>query len=146
MAGLQLDALAAFLRTIKPPESPYDVYIAGYMTALSDAAKAGMEIFNGKGTCSTCHTPPLFTNNAFRNNQRNATFSGKTDPLAGFVGTGPTGYANVPQLRGIKGTAPYMHNGALGTLEQVVRFYNKSFSLGLIDRELSQLLEFLRSL
>jgi cytochrome c peroxidase len=142
----QLDALAAFVKTIKPPESAYDRYINGDPTALTEDALKGMDLFLGKATCSTCHTPPLFTNNKIRNNQKNATFSGRTDLGAGFVGTGPNLYFNVPQLRGLILTGPYMHNGALGTLGQVVRFYNQSLSLGLTPQEIGQLVEFLRSL
>jgi len=142
----QLDALTAFVKTIKPPESAYDKYINGDSTALTEDAVKGLDLFLGKATCSTCHTPPLFTNNKIRKNQINATFSGRTDLGAGFVGTGPNLYFNVPQLRGIILTGPYMHNGALGTLGQVVRFYNQSLSLGLTAQEISQLVEFLRSL
>jgi cytochrome c peroxidase len=142
----QLDALAAFVKTIRPPESAYDKFIAGDSTALTEEAARGMELFLGKGTCSTCHTPPLFTNNKFRKNQKDATFSGKTDLGAGFVGTAGNLYFNVPQLRGVSLTGPYMHNGALGTLAQVVRFYNQSLSLGLTDQEVQDLLEFLRAL
>ncbi len=142
----QLNALAAFVSSIKPPQSAYDRFVGGDSTALSAAAQQGMAIFQGKGLCSTCHTPPLFTNNQFRKNQINATFSGQTDPGAGFVGTGPAFNFNVPQLRAIGGTGPYMHSGGLGTLEQVVRFYNKSLALGLTYQELSALVEFLRAL
>jgi cytochrome c peroxidase len=142
----QLDALAAFVKTIQPPTSRYDVFINGDSAALSADAIRGMDIFLGKGTCSTCHTPPLFTNNKIRNDQKNATFTGKTDLGAGFVGTGPNFYFNVPQLRGISLTGPYMHNGALGTLVQVVRFYNQSLTLGLTEEEIRNLVEFLRSL
>jgi len=142
----QLDALAAFLRSIQPPQTAYDLFVQGDPLALSEAAQQGMAIFMGKGTCSGCHPPPLFTNKQFRKNQINATCSGQTDPGAGFVGTGPNLYFNVPQLRGIGGTGPYMHNGGLGTLAQVVRFYNKSLSLGLTNQEMSALHEFLKSL
>ena len=144
--GAQLDALAAFVRTITPPQSPYDLFIAGDTTALSPAAQNGMQIFLGKGTCSTCHAPPLFTNNTFQTNQVHATFSPKTDPGAGFFGNGPNYTFNVPQLRGIRLTAPYMHNGALGRLIQVVRFYNASFLLGLTEGEIGELVQFLESL
>lgn len=142
----QLEALTAFIRTIKAPESPYDRFVGGDTTALSQDAINGMDIFLGKGTCSTCHAPPLFTNNLIRTNQKGATFSGRTDPGAGFVGTGPNYNFNVPQLRGLSLTGPYMHNGALGTLIQVARFYNQSLSLGLTEKEMHELVEFLRTL
>jgi cytochrome c peroxidase len=142
----QLDALSAFVLSITPPESPYDKFVNGDATALTEDAIRGMDLFLGKATCSTCHTPPLFTNNKIRKNQKNATFSGTTDLGAGFVGTGPNLYFNVPQLRGLILTGPYMHNGALGTLVQVVRFYNQSLTLGLTEEEIRNLVEFLRSL
>lgn len=142
----QLDALAAFIKTLRAPESAYDLYTNGDATALSDQQVRGMNLFLGKGTCVTCHTPPLFTNNLFRTNQRNATFTGKTDPGAGFVGNGLNGSFNVPQLRAVGLTGPYMHNGALGTLGQVVRFYNQSLALELSEQEIEDLIEFLRAL
>jgi cytochrome c peroxidase len=142
----QLDALAAFVKSIKPPESPYDLFVAGDPTALSVEAVMGMDIFFGRGTCATCHTPPLFTNNTLQKNQINATLGSKSDTGALFVGTGPRLFFSVPQLRGVRSTAPYMHNGALGNLEQVVRFYNKSFALNLTNQEVHYVVEFLRAL
>lgn len=142
----QLDALAAFVRAIRPPESPLDKFLNGDAGALSREAIKGAEIFFGKGTCSTCHVPLLFTNSTLQINQRNATFSGTMDLGAAFVGTGPPLAFKVPQLRGVRLTPPYMHNGALGTLEQAVAFYNKSFSLGLTPQEMHHLVEFLKSL
>ncbi len=142
----QLDALAAFVKSLRPPESAYDRWLAGDATALTPSALNGLDLFLGKATCATCHTPPLFTNNQIRTNQKNATFSGRTDPGAGFVGTGPLFSFNVPGLRAIGMTGPYMHNGALGTLQQVVRFYNISLSLGLTEQEIQDLVEFLKTL
>jgi cytochrome c peroxidase len=143
----QLDALGAFVKSLRPPESAYDRFVGGDTTALSAEALSGLDIFLGKGTCATCHTPPLFTNNQIRTNQKNGmTFSGRTDPGAGFVGTGPLYSFNVPQLRAVALTGPYMHNGALGTLGQVVRFYNKSLALGLTEQEMRDLIEFLKAL
>jgi len=143
----QLDALAAFVKSLRPPESAYDRFIAGDSTAMNPEAINGLNIFLGKGTCATCHTPPLFTNNQIRTNQKNGmTFSGRTDPGAGFVGTGPLYSFNVPQLRAVSMTGPYMHNGALGTLGQVVRFYNQSLALGLTEAEMRDLIEFLKAL
>lgn len=106
----------------------------------------GQRIFLGKGACATCHTPPTLTNNTITTNQVQANFSGKTDRGAGFVGTGPEGHFKVPSLRALDTARPFMHNGALAKLDQVVRFYNRSLNLNLTPREVEDLIAYLRTL
>ena len=106
----------------------------------------GERIFLGRGACATCHTPPTLTNNTITTNQVHANFSGKTDRGAGFVGTGPEGHFKVPSLRALDSARPFMHNGALAKLDQVVRFYNRSLNLNLTLREIEDLIAYLRTL
>jgi cytochrome c peroxidase len=74
---------------------------------------------------------PTFTTNAIATNQFHFDVTGGTDPGAGFVGTGPHGPFKVPSLLFLNADRPWMHHGALGTLAQVVRFYDASLRLGL---------------
>jgi cytochrome c peroxidase len=122
-------ALATFERTIVAGESPFDHWIMGNETAISAAAKRGFQIFNGKARCSTCHSGPSFTDGSFQD-----IGTAKGDD----VGRGrlfPTSeklrYAfKTPTLRDVARRAPYMHDGSLATLEEVIELYEK----GGIDR------------
>jgi len=97
-------------------------------------AEAGFFLFNGKGLCSTCHTtadltgPDLFT------------FS--LPPDAGDLAGG----LHVPSLRGIARTAPYLHDGSLATLPDVVATLNGILSANLTAAEQEALVEYLKSL
>ena len=116
-------AIAAFERTILSGNSPYDRYMAGDKSALSAEAVAGLNLFNGKALCATCHTPPLFTNGNFVN--AGVGFD-KPEPDVGrmTVTKSPEdkGKFRVPMLRDLKNTTPYFHDGSAQTLEEAVRF------------------------
>ncbi|MET4260083.1 cytochrome c peroxidase [Bradyrhizobium sp. S3.12.5] len=122
-------ALATFERTIVAGESPFDRWITGDDAAISAPAKRGFEIFNGKARCSNCHSGPSFTDGSF---QDIGTATGDN------IGRGrlfPTSqklrYAfKTPTLRDVTRRAPYMHDGSVATLEQVIELYNN----GGIDR------------
>jgi len=64
---LMAKAIAAFERTVVTGDSPYDMYLKGDRMALSKSAMHGMEIFNGKGHCSVCHSGPAFSDSRFHN-------------------------------------------------------------------------------
>ena len=120
-------ALATFQRTIYVKEIPYDRYLAGDKTAMSKSAIRGAKIFHNTriGNCAICHPAPLFTDHKPYNigigmDQEN--------PDLGFHHT--TGWAHwgkfrSPSLRGIDQTGPFMHDGSLKTLEDVVEYYVK---------------------
>ncbi|MGL3104191.1 cytochrome-c peroxidase [Bradyrhizobium sp. BR 1432] len=122
-------ALATFERTIVAGESPFDRWIMGDETAISAAAKRGFAVFNGKGRCSNCHSGPSFTDGSFQD------IGTAKD---GDIGRGrlfPTSqklqYAfKTPTLRDVAKRAPYMHDGSVATLEQVIELYDQ----GGIDR------------
>ena len=128
-----LKALAQFERTLVSGNSRYDQFRRGNRTALSSYEQQGLLLFvthpDGPagirgGNCSDCHSEPLFTDHAFRNNGLDATF---TDlGLGGLTGL-PTdnGRFRVPSLRNIALTAPYMHDGRFATLEAVLDHYNE---------------------
>jgi cytochrome c peroxidase len=121
-------ALAAFQRTIEPGLAPFDRWIAGDETAIPDAAKRGFVLFHTEAACAGCHTGWRFTDDKFHDIGTTATDRGrggelKHDPKLQFAFKTPT-------LRSVAQRPPYMHDGSLATLRDVVDSYTK----GGIDR------------
>lgn len=59
-------AIATYERTLVPDQSPFDRFLAGIPGAMTPQQQQGFNVFQGSD-CRICHTPPLFTNNAFHN-------------------------------------------------------------------------------
>lgn len=117
-------ALASFERTILTGDAPYDRDAAGDAQALSPAARRGKALFFKRFRCDTCHAGPNFTNEEVspRCYPQFVTPGG-----AGPVGTETfMGRFKTPSLRNVARTAPYLHDGALKSLEDVIDFYNRS--------------------
>lgn len=114
-------AIAAFERTILTGQSPYDRYQAGDRQALTEAQQRGLDIFMDTGECSTCHTPPLFTNGRFYNAGADAK-KPKPDPGRKNVTSKKRDFGRfrVPHLRNVADTTPYFHDGSAPTLEEAV--------------------------
>lgn len=119
-------AIAAYERTILSGNAPYDAFKAGDKTALSEIAERGRKLFFSKANCSACHSGPNFSDNSYHNvgigmDQK------KPDPGRVVVSRleGDRGAFKTPTLREIARTAPYMHDGSLKTLEDVVEHYIK---------------------
>lgn len=111
-------ALASFVRSILSGDSPYDRFIDGDRTALTAEEQTGLQIFRGRGNCTACHFGPNFSDDRLHNTGV-AWREGKfTD-----IGAGQ-GNFKTPTLREVARTAPYMHDGSLATLEQVIDFYS----------------------
>lgn len=120
-AGSVARALAAFERTLVSRDSRYDRYAAGDRDALTPTERRGLRLFRSLQTrCFECHPPPIFAAPL-------ATGIGvpSPDPGVGGVRDAPAqrGFFRVPSLRNVARTAPYMHDGSIPTLEEVVRFY-----------------------
>lgn len=119
-------AIAAFERTICSGDAPYDRFKAGDKAALSEAAQRGMKLFFNKAHCSACHTGPNLTDNAFHNI---GVGMDKPEPDLGRQVhsklAGDRGSFKTPTLREIALTAPYMHDGSMATLEEVIEHYAK---------------------
>ena len=115
-------AIAAYERTVLSGDAPYDKFKAGDKTALSEGAQRGMKLFFGKANCSACHAGPNFTDNGFHNIGVPGNDVGR-EAISKSVGD--KGSFKTPTLREIARTAPYMHDGSLKTLEEVVAHYNK---------------------
>ncbi|MCP4441544.1 MAG: c-type cytochrome [Aureispira sp.] len=119
-------ALATYQRTLST-KSAYDRYSAGDESALSDQAKRGLELFGGKGKCVNCHMGNDFTSGEFENI---GTYDGQTYNDKGRANytkdSGDNGKFKVPSLRNVAVTAPYMHDGSISNLKDVVEYYNNS--------------------
>jgi cytochrome c peroxidase len=115
------EALAAFERTLYSVDSPFDRYLAGQQDALGPAAQRGLVLFGRKARCGDCHAGPNFTDEAFHclgvsdDPGRSAVTKDSKD-LASF---------KTPTLREVARTGPYMHNGSVATLAEVVEYYDK---------------------
>ena len=119
-------ALASYLRTILTGDAPVDRYLNGDREALSVQAIQGLGIFRGKGNCSACHVGPTFTDERFHNTGV-AWRDGQLADPGRFTITGKSeeqGAFKTPTLRQIADTAPYMHDGTLASLAEVIEFYD----------------------
>ena len=142
VAGRRVAALTAYLRGLRAPRTAFD------QGALSPAARRGEDLFQGKAGCMACHGGPDLTDNQVQATGVPKVTPADTDP--GAARTGPlAGAFNTPQLRDLRNTAPYMHNGSLRTLREVVDFYNTRSSvapLRLTRPEVDDLLAYLEVL
>jgi hypothetical protein len=146
-------AVTAYVNTVRSTVAPFDRFRAGHPDAIDDSAKRGFELFRSRAGCAECHVVegkggwPVFTDFKFHNtglSWKGATFvplfpstpvpggtppafpqgaddgrmtrSGKAEDLRTF---------KTPTLREIDSRGPYMHDGSLATLEEVVRYYAK---------------------
>ncbi len=151
-------AIAAFERTLLSGNSPYDRFQAGETEALSEPARRGLVVFMGKGNCNACHTLPNFTDEAYHNL---GIGMDKPEPDLGRYDVTKSekdkGAFKTPTLRQVAETAPYLHDGSVKTLEEIVELYNKGGvpnpykdekmqPLGLTAEEREDLVAFLKSL
>jgi cytochrome c peroxidase len=146
-------AIAAYERTIYSVNSPFDRFLAGEEDAMGEEAQRGLALFGAKARCGECHSGPNFTDELFH------TLGLPGDAGRGVVTKAPADEAafKTPTLREVEKTAPYMHDGSLVTLEEVVDYYDrggtphpnlspKITKLGLTAREKTDLVAFLRAL
>lgn len=119
-------ALATFERTLLSGDSPVDRFRDGALAALDDHQRHGLWLYESRAGCWRCHGGANYTDEGFHNT---GVGWGKTPPdLGRFEITGRAedrGRFKTPTLRGLMLTAPYMHDGSLATLEEVVAFYNR---------------------
>lgn len=116
-------AIASFERTMRSGGSRYDSYVSGSTNALTESEQRGLELFQEKANCASCHRGFLFTSMEFRNNgltvaradSGRARITLDSDDFAKF---------KVPSLRNVAVTGPYMHDGRLESLEDVLEHYN----------------------
>lgn len=131
-------AIATFERTILSGNSPYDKYRAGDKAALSQEQIRGYALFKKVG-CNNCHLEPIFTDGRYQNI---GVGMDKSNPDLGRYGITKNekdwGAFQTPTLREVAHTAPYMHDGSLKTLREVVDYYDKG---GIPNKNLHPLLK-----
>ena len=185
-------AVAAYEMRLVSRESPFDLYVGGDGTSLTEEAKRGLKLFVGKAACIDCHNGAHFSDGKFHNlgvpqagpnvpevddgrftdisKLKTQPFNSKSpyrdgpDPLKWSdnleAEDRDKGTFRTPSLRNVAMTSPYMHNGYLETLRDVVEFYNEGgetsgfvgqkspalVPLNLSASEIDNLLAFLESL
>ncbi len=132
--------IAAFTFT----DSPWDQYLAGDTSALSDEAKRGALLFYGEAGCARCHSGNLMTDQQYHNIGAPQFGPGKSEigvDDGRFLETNTPAHQfafRTPPLRNVALTGPYMHNGAYDSLEAVVR-HHLDVKAGLLNYDMSHL-------
>jgi cytochrome c peroxidase len=147
-------AIATFERTVVSPIAPFDRWVAGDESAISESAKRGFATFNDKANCVACHSGWNFTDGSFHD-------IGLPDKDIGrgkHLNLQKMQHAfKTPTLRDADRRGPYMHNGSITTLADVVEHYNKGGTqrpslsddmkpLNLTAQEKADLVEFMLTL
>ena len=156
-AFLLVRALANFERTLVDFDAPFDHFIQGDATALSNEAIKGGKLFYGKAACVQCHSGVLLTDFGFANNGTAIVDSTDYGRELLTNESGDRYVFKVPSLRKVQMTSPYMHDGSVSTLADVVEQYNTGGAnhsytdsriepLGLSGSEKAQLVAFLEAL
>ena len=160
-------ALSAYQRALVSGGSPYDKwYYESEAEAMGPSAQRGYQLFAGQAQCWQCHqiagSGVLFSDNLFHNTG----VSFRSHKLGASVDLGRYEITKInddkrtfktPTLRNVTLTAPYMHDGSLSTLEEVVRFYNDGGSddplispimgsLNLSKNDIKDIVEYLHAL
>jgi cytochrome c peroxidase len=115
-------SIAAFERSLISLNSPYDQYMKGNKRALSSEQHAGMKLFNSL-YCTTCHPAPYFTNFKAENNGLYHDYGNDKGRFRINLDSADIGFFKTPTLRNIELTYPYMHDGSLQTLDEVIEHY-----------------------
>lgn len=115
-------AIATYERTVISGEAPFDRWIKGQRSAMSTSAERGFQLFNGKARCAACHSGWRFTDDSFHDIGLDDDDIGRGAELPGIVKMQHA--FKTPGLRNIDQRAPYMHDGSLATLADVVEHYD----------------------
>lgn len=119
-------ALAAFVARIHTDESAVDRFQSGVFDALDDRERAGLWLYESKANCWRCHTGHNYTDESFHATGIGARDGKLERARAAFTDDElDVGRFKTPTLRGLALTAPYMHDGSLATLEDVVAYYRR---------------------
>ncbi|MDE0001506.1 MAG: hypothetical protein OXQ29_02275 [Rhodospirillaceae bacterium] len=124
-------AIATYQRTLLADQTPWDRYMAGDQTALTEQAEFGWQVFQ-RLRCVNCHEPPLFTNNDFFNiGLRLSEFD--TGRQGVTADPEDAGEVRVPSLRNVGLRTRLMHTGEFGRLSEAITFYNTALALPGVD-------------
>ncbi len=149
-------SIATYLRTLVSANSRYDRFIEGDESALTSIEKEGLSIFEGKANCVACHSGFDFTNYSFQNNGIHLSYGDLGRRLITGLPEDDAKF-KVASLRNLSFTGPYMFDGSLVSLEEVIEHYNSGgmnhtnqsddvYPLNLTENEKQALLAFLLSL
>lgn len=141
-------ALASYIISLRSFNSPFDQYVRGERKSLPLKVKQGFNLFMGKANCGTCHYPPLFSGLVpplYRESESEVLGvlekpgMRKVDEDKGRAGNQVLNeHASIYRhafktmsVRNTALTAPYFHNGAYRTLQEVIEFYNNGGAQGI---------------
>ena len=142
--GSQVHFMAEFQAILDfPPAPKLNIYGKLYPDKVTESEMRGQEIFFGKANCAVCHPAPYYTDNLMHNLKTERFYNprminGRMASADGPIKTFP--------LRGIRDSAPYLHDGRLLTLDDTVEFFNLIQELKLTDQEKKDLINFMRVL
>lgn len=138
------NAISSYVRSLNSFDSRFDSYMRGNKNSINAEEIQGMNLFMGKAKCATCHFTPLFNGTVPPNFAKTEhEVVGTPEDASGKSLSKDEGryiFNQLPQLKGafktptlrnVAVTAPYMHNGAYTTLEEVVEFYDLGGGTGL---------------
>jgi cytochrome c peroxidase len=142
--ALHVHAMAEFQEILNfPPAPKLNVYGRLDRTKATPAELRGEELFFGKANCSTCHTPPFYTDGLMHDLMVERFYTPRMEGGMMITQQGPI---KTFPLRGIKESPPYLHDGRLLTLEDTVEFFNMVLELKLTAAEKDDLVAFMRVL
>jgi cytochrome c peroxidase len=126
-------ALATYMRTLVSGDSAFDrAQIDGERNAMTSSAWRGYDLFNGRSGCSSCHSysvgSPFFTDFKVHNTGLgwDSNLSRYRDKGSGGINaSSQTGSFRTPTLRDVARTAPYMHDGSLRSLREVIEYFDR---------------------
>lgn len=120
-----IKAIVEYQKTILIGHSRYDLYKAGKINAINNSEKRGMNLFFNKYKCSSCHSGDNFTNEKLEVRCYPKFFAELSEEEVSKLKR-----IKVPTLRNSEITHPYLHDGNLKSLDEVIEFYNDT---GLFD-------------
>jgi cytochrome c peroxidase len=120
--GAIAKAIATYERTVVSGPAPFDAWVEGDEAAISEAAKRGFDLFNGKAACSNCHSGWNFTDDSFHDTGLPDQDKGRAEFVPGVLKMEHA--FKTPGLREISLRGPYMHDGSLPSLEAVLDHYD----------------------
>ncbi len=142
--GHQVHNMSEFQELLNFPPAP-KLNIMGRLdrTKATESEARGEDLFFGKANCASCHTGPYYTDGSMHDLQVERFYKPRMEGGMMITAQGPI---KTFPLRGIKESPPYLHDGRLLTLEDVVEFFNLIQQLNLSAQEKKDLVAFLRVL
>ena len=116
-------SLAAFQRTLVSFQSKFDLFLDGESHALSASQKRGWALFSGALNCVSCHPPPFFTSFEVANNGIYFDYRKDEGRFRIHNDSSDIGKFKIPSLRNVELTAPYMHDGSMKSIDDVLNHY-----------------------